>query len=257
MKDYCQPTLRDVNPSNIIIHVRTHDLNLDKTADEIAENIVDLEKSIKTKKNKIIISKLVPRADKLNDKANDVNKKLEEICKNDSIDIMDNSNINIKRHINKNKLHLTDSGVSVIARNFKDYLMEIDQQFATNETHVSSYLSLEDTENNDFLNIKQQRLSKPNNIILGHLNINSVRNKFFALSEIIKNFDIFLISETKLDQSFPNKQFELFSYKTFRRERNSFGGGLMFYVKDYIPCKQLIAHNNISDSEIMVLEVHD
>ena len=48
------------------------------------------------------------------------------------------------------------------------------------------------------------RLKNPNRLIFAHLNINSVRNKFDLLAEIIKsNIDILMISETKLDSSFP------------------------------------------------------
>ena len=46
--------------------------------------------------------------------------------------------------------------------------------------------------------------------IVGHLNINSIRSKFDALSLIIDtNVDILLISETKLDDSFSSGQFRL------------------------------------------------
>ena len=42
-------------------------------------------------------------------------------------------------------------------------------------------------------------------IILGHLNINSIRNKFDLLVDQVKgNINIMVISETKLDESFPN-----------------------------------------------------
>ena len=46
---------------------------------------------------------------------------------------------------------------------------------------------------------------KPKNVFLGHLNINSIKNKFESVWELIKDtFDIFLLSESKLDSSFPN-----------------------------------------------------
>ena len=46
--------------------------------------------------------------------------------------------------------------------------------------------------------------------MLGHLNINSVRNKFEDLTYIIdNNIDLLLISETKLDDSFPTAQFQM------------------------------------------------
>ena len=45
----------------------------------------------------------------------------------------------------------------------------------------------------------------PKNVFLGHLNVNSLRNEFESVNELIKDtFDIFLVSESKLDSSFPD-----------------------------------------------------
>ena len=56
--------------------------------------------------------------------------------------------------------------------------------------------------------IRRLKLSNSNKIILGYLNINSVRSKFECLRDIINNnIDILLISETKLDVTFPVGQF--------------------------------------------------
>ena len=64
------------------------------------------------------------------------------------------------------------------------------------------------------------------NAIIGHLNVNSLRNKFAAIDELIKNkIDICLISETKVDESFPNQQFKINGYKLFRKDRDRFDGG--------------------------------
>ena len=50
----------------------------------------------------------------------------------------------------------------------------------------------------------------PNKAIEGFLNINSPSNKFEALQCVIdRNLDIILLSETKLDDSFPSVQFML------------------------------------------------
>ena len=44
--------------------------------------------------------------------------------------------------------------------------------------------------------------------MLGHLNINSIPNKFDGIMDLVKGkLDIFLISETKIDISFPDAQF--------------------------------------------------
>ena len=53
------------------------------------------------------------------------------------------------------------------------------------------------------------------------------------------NVDLLLISETKIDASFPNAQFYITGYTIYRRDRNSNGGGLLLYVKDDIPSTML------------------
>ena len=56
--------------------------------------------------------------------------------------------------------------------------------------------------------LQGMKSKSPDKLIVGHLNINSIRNKFDALSLIVKNnVDILMISETKLDDSFLTAQF--------------------------------------------------
>ena len=56
--------------------------------------------------------------------------------------------------------------------------------------------------------LKSLRIRNLNKIVVGHLNINSIRNKFDFLAHQVKgNIDILMISETKLDESFPPSQF--------------------------------------------------
>ena len=80
-----------------------------------------------------------------------------------------------------------------------------------------------------------------NKLIVRHLNINSLKNKFEFLEDVIKrNLDITLLSETKLDDSFPSAQFTLKEYGVpYRFGRNSKGGGLLFYIYEDIPSKFL------------------
>ena len=80
-------------------------------------------------------------------------------------------------------------------------------------------------------------------IIIGHLNVNSLRNKFDALESIIKvNIDIFVVSVTKLDESFPMGQFKIDGFSTpFKIDRNKEGGGggIIIYIRSDIQCKML------------------
>ena len=49
----------------------------------------------------------------------------------------------------------------------------------------------------DMLVLKNLRVSHPNNIIIGHLNINSIRNKFEMLSlSVAQNVDILILPES-------------------------------------------------------------
>ena len=89
-----------------------------------------------------------------------------------------------------------------------------------------------------------------------HLNINLLRNKFESIQKIIcQNFDIFLVSETKLDESFPSNQFFISGYRMFRKDRNCFGGGLCIFVKENIASKQLNLHLD-KETEAIYLEIN-
>ena len=57
---------------------------------------------------------------------------------------------------------------------------------------------------------------------------------------INKNIDVLLISETKIDPSFPSVQFHLEGYATqYRLDRNANGGGILLYKREDIPSKLL------------------
>ena len=96
------------------------------------------------------------------------------------------------------------------------------------------------------MRIKQQRIVHVKNTIICHLNINSIRNKFDTLDEIVKTFD----------NTFRINKFSLRGHEVFRRDRNRFGGGLILYFNENIPCKPLTDHPVFSDLEMMAFELH-
>ena len=81
--------------------------------------------------------------------------------------------------------------------------------------------------------LTKMKFQSPEKLILGHLSINSIRNKFDNLKFVTDNkVDIFLISETKLDGLFPSAQFLIEEFGTpCRHDRNSKGGGLFVYIR--------------------------
>ena len=104
----------------------------------------------------------------------------------------------------------------------------------------SSSADFQDT-GNQMNTLHDIRIKNANRLIIGYLNINSLRNKFEMLEEIIKDkIDIFPISETKLDGSFTSGEFVIKGYSTpFRLDRNQNGGGLLLYVREDNPCNIL------------------
>ena len=84
-------------------------------------------------------------------------------------------------------------------------------------------------------NLKSKNKDNP---FIGYLNINSLRFKIIELKEIIlkSNFEILTVSETKLDDDFPDNMFKIDGYHPpFRRGRDCHGGGLMTFIRSDIP----------------------
>ena len=131
----------------------------------------------------------------------------------------------------------------------------------TNNDNNNDILLKDDDKNNDlsmssFENLKELRNKNVNRLIIGHININSIRNKFEMLSSKVNGqIDILMISETKLDNSFPTMQFVMKGYnKPYRIDRNSNGGGILVYVREDIPSK--ILSNFTLSTESVIIEIN-
>ena len=74
--------------------------------------------------------------------------------------------------------------------------------------------------------LRNLKVSNPKKVTLGHLNINSIPNKFEGIMDAVaKDLDIFLISERKIDSTFPEAQFFYTGNPTERIETSEGGGG--------------------------------
>ena len=85
--------------------------------------------------------------------------------------------------------------------------------------------------------------------MIAHLNINSLRSKFEQLASLMKgNIDILVMSETKIDDSFPTQQFIIEGYaRRYRRDGNKEGGGVLNYVRVDLGSKELHGINRSLD----------
>ena len=82
-----------------------------------------------------------------------------------------------------------------------------------------------------------------NEVTFAHLNINSIQNTFEQLAHIIKGIvDILMISESKLDDSFPVSQFLSKVYcAPFRLDQKKYGDSIMLFVRKDISLKLILS----------------
>ena len=106
--------------------------------------------------------------------------------------------------------------------------------------------------------MKNLRLKNSNKVIIGQININSLRKKFELLTEMVRDkVDLLMISETKLNSSFPNAQFYVKSYsKPYRLDRTSKAGGIILYVREDIPSKLINSSCIDHDKEYLLVELN-
>ena len=92
-----------------------------------------------------------------------------------------------------------------------------------------------------FGGIKDLRNQNPFRVIIGHIDIISFRNKFeLLLSFINYNLDILVISETKIDDTFPDSQFLIEGFSvSCRLDRTDKGGGILPYIREDILSKRI------------------
>ena len=89
--------------------------------------------------------------------------------------------------------------------------------------------------------LKHLRNENPCRVIIGHIIINSIRNKFESLVKYVgNNLDIFMVSETKIEDTFPESQFLIEGFLTpYRLDPTAKGGGISLYIRQYIASKYL------------------
>ena len=127
--------------------------------------------------------------------------------------------------------------------------------FSIYELNINSKQVVNDSDPSIIL--KNLKIENPNKIIICRLYINSIRNKFECLTYIIDtNIDILLISETKLNDTFPESKFVINGYHPpYRNDRTDKGGGLLLYVCEHIPSRLV----NVAESpkiEAIVIEIN-
>lgn len=130
------------------------------------------------------------------------------------------------------------------------YVLDTDSSTVQNVTNDTEFL-INDT---DLINTTW---FKNTGLHIVHLNIHFIYPKLDEIKLIMSdqnNIDLFCICETFLDTTVSDQELVIDGYAVFRKDRNTFGGGLLIYVKDYLSCTHRVdlEHSNL---EAIWLEV--
>ena len=106
------------NPENIVLYCGTNDLKKENSANEISNDIIEVALLCKSDNINVLVSVIIPRSDKLNAKAIEVNRHLKNECRKRNICFISNSNVNPKYNYNKRGLHLNWKAANKLVENF-------------------------------------------------------------------------------------------------------------------------------------------
>ena len=124
---YVHPVLEETpKPCHVVLHIGTNDLP-DKSSQEVADEIVDLARSIENKYPgaTVCLSNLTFRRDSevASKKVSEVNKITNRYCSQSDRPNIKHSNID-ESSLNNYKLHLNSKGVAIIASNLTNYIIK-------------------------------------------------------------------------------------------------------------------------------------
>ena len=105
--------------------------------------------------------------------------------------------------------------------------------------------------------LKNIKIQNVNRLVIAQLNINSLKRKFDTLKEVIQeNIDVLVITESKLDDSFPTAQFTIEGFSPpYRNDLNKHAGGVMIYVREDLACKELQIIKNSGEGIFLELNL--
>ena len=74
---------------------------------------------------------------------------------------------------------------------------------------------------------------------------------------LLDDINIFMVTKTKLDNSFPVSQFNVKGFSSpFILDRNKNGGGIILYIRSYIIASKLTGFTFQNDKETFFIEIN-
>ena len=143
--------------------------------------------------------------------------------------------------LSKNTLSFEKTNIS----NLNSEKLDNSEINLTYPSNRSNSRSINNASLNSLSELSKLRLHNVNRVLIGNLNINSIKNKSDHLKgTALKCIDILNLTETKLDETFPISQFVMDGFsKPYRFDSNKYGGGVMVYIRETILRKILEKHS--------------
>ena len=151
-------------------------------------------------------------------------------------------NINLEKELSNNALTQNNDNLNSIENN--ENIFEISE-------NIGNELCLQ-----EITKMRKNDINKPQ---ISYLNVNSLRNKIHAIRDLTSKLipTVLAISETKIDNSFPDSQFLIDGYQNpnnFRKDRTNNGGGLITFIKKGVPCRR-ISKMEPPDLEVICIDI--
>ena len=174
----------------------------------------------------------------------------------------------------KDGLHLTYEGISQLLNNFLLYLTRFllqSNEFNVNKFNSNLFLTqiliqlLKKQITDNFrstsaanLDRKEMRTQNFSNVIIVNLNIDSLTFEFDELRLVVTGIsNILIITETRLEDTFPLSQFHIDDFSTpYRLDRNRNTGGILIYIREDIPGRVVTKHCCPKDIEALFIELN-
>ena len=126
-----------------------------------------------------------------------------------------------------------------------------------NSSCVSEDVSFLDEMEDPITVLKALKDKNSDRTVFAHLNINSLSSKFEPLTEMVRQtIDFLLVTESKLDDTFPMGQFQIEGFsRPIRLDRTRNGGGLIIFTRNNLTCHELKPRVLYPELECTFLEV--
>ena len=144
----------------------------------------------------------------------------------------------------------------------ENYIFEVEEENKSANSSINNskehgeYANEEHLDTQGSQSILAERKNNSSSAFIMHLNINSIQNKFEELKQLndCLKAHVIVLSETKIDSSYPSSQFSLSGYNMFRKDRKKGGGGLIAYFSASIPSRKLVLPKTYKTLEAIAVE---